>query len=137
MRRSLFVLVAIFIATAAFAGDSNLATLTLLKTGNCSGTVTAVDRATRQPIASCGFDCTEKSAQVAVGTRISITTQAYGQCSGGINFTSKPIRVGRRGMTGYFPVNEFRMDEDGAVIGARFRMGFGPVNAIPSAFRSR
>lgn len=135
MRRSLFVLVAIFIATAAFAGDANLAPLTLLKTGNCSGTVTAVDRATRQTIASCGFGCSEKSAQVAIGTRISITTQAYGQCSGGIDFTSMPIVMGRRGMTGTFPVNEFRMKASGAVIGARFRMGFGPTNAIPSAFR--
>ena len=137
MRRTLFVLVAIVIATAAFAADSNFTTLTLLKTGDCSGTVTAVDRATRQTIASCGFGCTEKSAQVAIGTRIGITTQAYGQCNGRVDFTSMPIRVGRRTMTGYFPVHDFRIDENGAVIGARFRMSFGPVNAIPSAFRSR
>jgi hypothetical protein len=135
MRRLVFVLAAIFLVTAAFAGDANLTTLTLVKAGDCSGTITAVDRATRQTIASCGFGCTEKSAQVAVGTRISITTQAYGQCSGGIDFTSTPIVAGRRGMTGIFPVNEFRIKESGAVIKARFRMASGAGTTIPSSFR--
>src|SRR5687767_7638120 len=61
MRSVLLVLVTVLVATAAFADD---ATLMLRKSGNCSGVVTAVDRDTRQTLASCGFGCTERAVQI-------------------------------------------------------------------------
>ena len=112
MRSILLTLGAMYIATAAFADDP---TLMLRKSGNCSGVVTAVDRDTRQTLASCGFGCTEASAQVPVGTRISVTTQAYGACNGGVDYQHSSSLIASR-------TREFRMNASGVVISARFRM---------------
>ncbi len=131
MRSFLLGLVTMLFATAAFADD---ATLMLRKSGNCSGVVTAVDRDTRQTLASCGFGCTEASAQVPVGTRISVTTQAYGQCGGGIDFRDSSSLVGRSVAARGSRFREFRMDASGVVVSARFRMSAAGSIAVPGGF---
>ena len=131
MRSTLLVLLTVLVATAALADD---ATLMLRKSGNCSGIVTAVDRDTRQTLASCGFGCTERAADVPVGTRVRVTTQAYGQCGGGIDFVDSSPSLRRTGAPMGFRSGEFQIDASGVVITARFRMSSPMGPGIPSAF---
>ncbi|HEY6214332.1 MAG TPA: hypothetical protein VIW45_18685 [Vicinamibacterales bacterium] len=85
MRRSLLLLALLTLAAALHADE---ATLTLVKTGGCSGSITVTDVDTHRTLASCGVTCAQRSVSVPAGTWVRVSTQAAASCSGGLKETT-------------------------------------------------
>jgi hypothetical protein len=93
-QRLVLVLVAMFLT--AFTAEAQVildagtvevirrATLTVEKSGSCSGTVVVRERDTGNRVVSCGIGCDEKTVAVPVGTWLRIDTTAMTRCGGGL-----------------------------------------------------
>lgn len=99
-----------------------LVTLTLKKSGACSGTMTVTERDTHYAFASCRLGCNEVTLQIPKGTWLRVSTQAAAQCSGGPVFVNGTVLEMPRALAGALPGPAMvQVGEKGAVITTTFR----------------